>query len=520
MTKEKNMTPKIRIYRASELIIETDGTPGETLLKQITAAGVFLDAPCGGKGRCGKCLVHLCAPDGDAVLACKTQIDGDLDVYLPDEMVMKIADSGQLAVDSVLQAGRGASHKLGVAVDIGTTSVVAHLTDLETGTRIATASGVNAQRPYGADVISRIQYCSEHGYAPLTDAIRDQLTSLILETLAAAGAARAHIEYVSIAANTVMQHLAAGYSPVGMGTAPFTTVSLFGEELPAWEGLPVAPDAKIYYAPAISAYVGGDITAGMLAAGLEDTPGPVVFIDVGTNGEIALKHGDTYYCCATAAGPAFEGAEITMGMAAIPGAINHLTWDNGLSLSVIGDVSPRGLCGSGLLDALAVLLETGAVDETGRMLDADEIDHEISAHIASGNDGKDYFRLTEDGSVIMSADDVRKLQLAKSAIAAGIQVLLLHGGLRESDVKSFILAGGFGSFMDQNSAARVGLFPKTFLPVTKTMGNTAGEGAAIALCSKSARETLTDMRKRCEYIELSTSLAFNDQFVEQMMFPE
>ncbi|MCL2402335.1 MAG: ASKHA domain-containing protein, partial [Oscillospiraceae bacterium] len=350
------MTPKIRIYRTGALILETEGNPDETLLKQITDAGLFLDAPCGGKGRCGKCLVHLDSPDGQAVLACQTRADRDLDVYLPDEMVMEIADSGQLAVASDLPAVQGTSHRLGVAVDIGTTSVVAHLTDLETGTRLATASGVNAQRPYGADVISRIQYCAEHGHEPLTTAIRDQLNSLILETLSATGTKHERIEYISIAANTVMEHLLAGYSPVGMGTAPFTTVSLFGEDLSAWEGLPSAPGAKVYYTPAISAYVGGDITAGMLAAGLEDTPGPVVFIDVGTNGELALKHGDTYYCCATAAGPAFEGAEITMGMAAIPGAINHLTWDHGLNISVIGNAPPRGLCGSGLLDALAVLL--------------------------------------------------------------------------------------------------------------------------------------------------------------------
>ncbi|MCL2408648.1 MAG: ASKHA domain-containing protein [Oscillospiraceae bacterium] len=513
------MTPIIRIYRAGELIRETEGVPGETLLKQITDAGEFLDAPCGGKGRCGKCLVHIGSPDGQAVLACQTRVDGDLDVHLPDKMVMTIADSGIIESGKLkIENERGLARRLGVAVDIGTTSVVAHLTDLETCARIATASGVNAQRQYGADVISRIQYCAEHGHEALTAAVQDQLASLIQETLSAAGAKSDSVEYISIAANTIMQHLAAGYSPVGMGTAPFTTVSLFGEDLPAWTGLPVAPGAKIYYAPAISAYVGGDITAGMLAAGLEDTQGPVVFIDVGTNGEIALKHDDTYYCCATAAGPAFEGAEITMGMAAIPGAIDHVKWDNGLKVSVIGDASARGLCGSGLLDALATLLETGAVDETGRMLDADEIEHGISAHIATGHDGKNVFRLTEN--VIMSAADVRKLQLAKSAIAAGIQVLLLHSGVAEADIEAFILAGGFGSFMDQNSAARIGLFPEAFLPLTKTMGNTAGEGAAIALCSAAARQTLSRIRERCEYIELSTSQAFNDQFVEQMMFPE
>jgi uncharacterized 2Fe-2S/4Fe-4S cluster protein (DUF4445 family) len=207
-----------------------------------------------------------------------------------------------------------------------------------------------------------------------------------------------------------------------------------------------------------------------------------------------------------------------MGMAAVSGAINHVKWDGGLELSVIGGGAPRGLCGSGLLDALAVLLETGAVDETGRLLDADEIDHEIAAHIGK-IDEKNAFRLNCGGEdVYMTASDVRKLQLAKSAIAAGIQTLLRHAGVLEEQVKSFVLAGGFGSFMDQHSAARIGLFPKIFLPVSQTLGNTAGEGAALALCSESARAALGDIRKRCEYIELSTSPVFNEQFVEQMMF--
>ena len=510
------MAPKIRIYRSGELICETEGVAGETLLARISAAGVFLDAPCGGQGKCGKCLVRL-EPEGRQTPACRTTVDGDADVYLPDDMDMRIADEGA-AVDPATLIRTPAGAKLGVAIDIGTTTVVAHLTDIGTGARIATASGVNAQRIYGADVISRIQYCADNGHEPLTSLIRGQLSSLMRETCEASGARMEDIGYVSIAANTIMEHLAAGYSPVGMGVVPFTPVSLFGEELTEAEDLRVSKDAIVYYAPAISSYVGGDITAGMLAAGLENMHGPVVYLDIGTNGEIAMKTGDRYICCATAAGPAFEGAEISMGMAAVSGAINHVKWDNGLQVSVIGDVPPRGLCGSGLLDALAVLLDTGAVDETGRMLDAEEIDHDISAHIISDG-GKNVFRLTtEGGGVSMSASDVRKLQLAKSAIAAGIQTLLRHEGIGEDAVKAFVLAGGFGSFMDQFSAARIGLFPKSFLRVAQTLGNTAGEGAAIALCSGSARATLNDIRSRCEYIELSTSPVFNEQFVEQMMF--
>jgi uncharacterized 2Fe-2S/4Fe-4S cluster protein (DUF4445 family) len=444
-----------------------------------------------------------------------------MDVYLPDDMEMEIADAGAAATleASVLSTG-DMSGRYGIAVDIGTTTVVAHLTNLETGIRVATASGVNAQRSYGADVISRIQYSAAHGHETLSRLIREQLSSLILETCATSGVSTDDIEYIAIAANTIMEHFAAGYSPVGMGIVPFSPISLFGDELPAGDDLPVAKNAKIYFAPAISSYVGGDITAGMLAAKLEDSSGPLVYLDIGTNGEIVLKTGDKYYTCATAAGPAFEGAEISMGMAAVNGAINHCRWENGLLLSVIGNVTPRGLCGSGLLDALAILLDTGAVDESGRMLDPDEIDHDISEYIGE-IDGKNAFFLSrENGDVYLTAADIRKLQLAKSAIAAGIQTLLRHVGITENEITQFVLAGGFGSFMNQYSAARIGMFPTCFLPVSSTLGNTAGEGAAIAVVSEDARATLSDMRARCEYIELSTSMVFNDQFVEQMMFPE
>jgi len=515
------MSPKIRVYRLGELIKEISGTLGGNLLEQISAEGIFIDAPCGGKGKCGKCLVRL-SPQGEEVLACCTPVDGDMDVYLPEEMDMKIASTGSTReinhTDKHSPSSTG--KKLGVAIDIGTTSVVAHLTDINTGARIATASGVNAQRPYGADVISRIQYCSDNGHTRLTLLIRDQIESLIQHTCTISGERQRDIGYIAIAANTIMQHLAAGFSPVGMGVAPFEPVSYFGDEHPVWEGLKASRTCKIYYTPAISAYVGGDITAGMLASKLDETSEPTVYLDIGTNGEIAMKKGDIYYCCAAAAGPAFEGAEITMGMAAVSGAINHVKWDGGLKLSKIGDKAPTGICGSGLLDALAVLLETGAVDESGRLLDPEEINHDIAQHIGMVDTDNVFWLSREEKGVYMSGKDIRKLQLAKSAIAAGIQTLLEHAGVAENEVKSFVLAGGFGSFMDHVSAAKVGLFPKSFLPITQTMGNTAGEGAALALCSKEARTKLDDMRNHSEYIELSTSVVFNEQFIEHILFPE
>lgn len=506
------MNPKFKVFRGDELHAEVQTTNGENILAALSANDIFLDAPCGGRGSCGKCKVRL-SPDGKEVKACQTIAEDGMSVYLPAEMDMRIA--GQASS----QSAEALEGDFGFAVDIGTTTCVAHLTHIATAKRVATASGVNAQRPYGADVVSRIEYTMTNSHEPLTRVIRTQLNGLFESACRDAGIPPSRVNYIVIAGNTIMQHLAADYSPAGMGTVPFEPVSMFGDELSAWEGLPTAENTKIYYAPCISSYVGGDITAGMLACDLENDDGPTVFIDIGTNGEIATKIGDRYFCCATAAGPAFEGAEISHGMAAISGAISHVDWKDGLKLTVIGDAMPEGLCGSGLLDALALLLDTGAVDETGRILDADEIEHPIRDYIGKA-EGKNAFFLSREHNVYLSAADIRKLQLAKAAIAAGIQTLLVAAEIDASDVKSFILAGGFGSYLDRDSAARIGLFPKEFLPVTRSLGNTAGEGAALALCSADNRALLGKIREKCSYIELSDSLVFNEQFVEQMMFEE
>lgn len=507
------MPPVLKIYRSGSLIRTVEAIEGESLHERIIASDIYLEAPCGGMGKCGKCQVRL-ESNGPKVRACQTYVFGDMEVHLPEEEKMKIAGADE-KIRAVSFAG-----PLGVAVDIGTTTVVAHLIDINTCTRLATASGINAQRPYGADVISRIQYCAENGHETLTRLIREQLSDLIMQTCQKAKANPKDIHYISIAGNTIMQHLAAGLSPVAMGVAPFTPVTLFGEESPAGGAFPIAEDALVYYAPCVHSYVGGDITAGMLASGLENLEGNCVYIDIGTNGELVLKANGKYYCCATAAGPAFEGAEIIKGMAAVQGAISHINWgENGLELSVIGDIEPAGLCGSGLMDALAVLVGSGAVDETGRLMDAEEVSHGIASYLGK-REGKNVFWLSRENDVYMLPEDIRKLQLAKAAIAAGIQTLLHTAGITNEEITTFILSGGFGSFLDQVSAATIGLFPEAFLPFARTMGNAAGEGAALALCSPKARASLKNMTDHFEVVELSTSKVFNEQFIEQMMFDE
>jgi len=499
---------RIKIFRNGAFPKETEIPDGTALYGAVSAAGVYLDAPCGGAGRCGKCLVRL-TRDGELVKACRTYAEGDMEVWLPDEGEMKIA--AEKAV-----SGAGHTGPYAAAVDIGTTTVAVHITDIPTGAVIGAAAGANVQRGYGSDVISRILYCAENGHDTLTELIRGQVASLTSQAARAAGLESSDITYLVIVGNTIMQHLYNGDSPVGMGTVPFTPVSLYGDESAADARLGLAPGAVQYLAPCVHSYVGGDITAGILSSGLLEAEGTMLLLDVGTNGEMALKCGDEIFCCATAAGPAFEGAEISCGMPAMTGAVNRASFsDGGFEFEVIGGGEPKGICGSGLVDVLALLLSVGAVDEGGLLLPADEAPEAVRPYLDEV-DGMTVFRIGDE--VYISASDVRKLQLAKAAIAAGISALLSRSGRKTAD--GLILAGGFGSYMDVRSAARIGLFPKELLPNVRAAGNTAGAGAVMAACSPEYRELLRDIAERCEYVELSTDKVFNEQFVEQMMFDE
>ncbi|MCL2247969.1 MAG: ASKHA domain-containing protein [Oscillospiraceae bacterium] len=416
----------------------------------------------------------------------------------------------------------------GVAVDVGTTTVVLHLVDIVSGKKLATLSRVNEQARYGADVTSRIEYSMKNGHTVLTELICTQISSMLAEACEYAKINSQKIKRVSIAGNTVMQHLLADFSPDCMGTAPFTPHSLFGDNFPAWRDLGVSRKAQIYFTPAVSAFVGGDITAGLLAAGFEDINYPALFLDIGTNGEIVLKHNGTYYCCATAAGPAFEGAEIEMGMVAEDGAISRVKLSGDMRVmgfTVIGGGAPKGFCGSGLIDLLACLLRKGDVDESGRLLSGDKF--HVYTDVSVMNSVRAQRSLSPSigaplsapaSAPYITAEDIRKLQLAKAAIAAGVDVLLHYAGIKESDVRLLSLAGGIGSFLDTANAAQIGLFGTTLLPVAYPVGNAAGDGAVLALLEKDALERLYDIRDKCEYIDLSANALFNDRFIERMAF--
>ena len=493
--------------------------PGMTLLDALRREeGQKIHAPCGGQGTCKKCRVYLVTPQGEEeVLACRTEAREGMTLRLPAEapLVVETGDNSPAVLPDQDLTGYG------IACDIGTTTVACHLVELSTGRVLATLGEGNAQRAYGADVISRIK-ASMDGLRPaLTSAIRQQLARMIKTLCDSRHLKTSDITAMTVAANTTMCHLLTGLSPDSIGTAPFTPLSLFGTEFEASE-LELPFEGSVYIIPAVSGYVGGDITADLLAAGLDQTEKATLLIDVGTNGEMALGRGDRFLCCSTAAGPAFEGAQISCGMTAAPGAISKVEWvEDAISCSVIGGGEATGLCGSGLIDAMALMLQLGAVDETGRMLDIEEDEGEIPDSALPYLfllDDEPAFRLCD--KVFVTQGDVRKLQLGKGAIAAGVQVLMDTYGTNYNRIGALLLAGGFGSYIRPESAARIGLIPGELLPVTKAVGNTAALGALYALVSGEAKRRLHDLQGNMEYLELSGMVAFNNAYMEAMMFPE
>ena len=492
---------------------------GMTILDALRSReGLSIHAPCGGQGTCKKCTVYLVTPQGEKpVLACRTESREGMTVRLPEESPL-VGEANENAPCFPPDPGlRG----YGIACDIGTTTVACHLADLSTGAVLSTLGEGNVQRAYGGDVISRIK-ASMDGLRPaLTSAIRQQLARMMEALCHANNLKVTDITTMTVAANTTMCHLLAGLSPDSIGAAPFTPLSLFGECYDA-KDLELPFEGSVYILPAVSGYVGGDITADLLAAGLDQTEKATLLIDVGTNGEMALGCGDRFICCSTAAGPAFEGAQISCGMTAAPGAISRVDWEDGEILcSVIGGGEAKGLCGSGLIDAMALMLNLGAVDETGRMLDIEEDEGEIPEEALPYLfllDEEPAFRLTE--RVYVTQGDVRKLQLGKGAIAAGEKVLMNAYGAGCDEIGALLLAGGFGSYIRPESAARIGLIPGELLAVTKAVGNTAAQGALHALVSEDAKGRLHRLQRSMEYLELSGMASFNNAYMEKMMFPE
>jgi uncharacterized 2Fe-2S/4Fe-4S cluster protein (DUF4445 family) len=432
-----------------------------------------------------------------------------------------VVDGTVLSVEALRPGFRA----LGLGVDLGTTTVVCRLVDLASGERLGSRSELNAQRSFGADVISRIAAAeSAEGLESLRSRITSQISAMARSLTEGADSAPEGLICIAIAGNTTMLHLLAGVPPDAIARSPFAPAFLGRRvEGAAALGLVGHPGCAALLLPGVSGYVGADIVAGIMAIGLHEAEGRSFFLDLGTNGEIAFGGKAGIICCATAAGPAFEGAGIEKGTGGVTGAIDSVWIEDGsIRFGTIGGASAAGICGSGLVDALAVFLDCRLVDDTGRMVDGDEaraLPPALAAMVGEGPRGPAVF-LDRARGIYLSQADVRAAQLAKAAIAAGIDTLLRVAGVGIREVDRLYLAGGFGSLLDVRSATRIGLLPPELADRVIVVGNTSGAGAAAACISRRRLEDCDRARAACSYIELSSRPDFNEAYVERMMFPE
>jgi uncharacterized 2Fe-2S/4Fe-4S cluster protein (DUF4445 family) len=429
-----------------------------------------------------------------------------------------------------LEPGDTTERRFAMAFDLGTTTVVATLLDLETGQPAAVQSMLNRQQPFGADVISRVSatMLDEGALDALQGRAQETLAQLTHEVCAEVGVDPGEVYEITICGNVTMTQLALGMDPEPLSMAPFiVTTHEFPQLLAADLGVPVHARAPAFVFPSLGAYVGGDIVSGMLATGLTRDKRIRLFIDVGTNSEIALGNQDGVVATAAPAGPAFEAAQIRCGMRAAEGAIEGVSiGDCDMSIEVIGDADPVGLCGSGLVDAVAELVGVGLLDHSGRYVD-DEKAAEISASLAP--------RLTKIGdervfvlhwrgedpaeSIYLTQRDIRELQFAKASIATGWRILFGELGMEPEDVSQVLLAGSFGQYLSPASAVRIGLVPRIALPRIVSAGNVAGEGSKIAALSLRERAEARSIVNEVRYVELSGRGDFNDAFIDQLAFP-
>jgi uncharacterized 2Fe-2S/4Fe-4S cluster protein (DUF4445 family) len=467
------------------------------------------------------------------------ELTADLHVLRRLSTVLRAADFKVTAVvvdeDLIdIEPGDTSELRYAIAFDLGTTTVVATLLDVGTGTPLAVSSRLNKQQPYGGDVITRISatMMDPDALGRLQEAAASTLAELAGEVCAEAGVDPGHVYEVAVAGNATMTALLLGIDPEPLGVAPFVmTTALPPTMLAADIGLTLHPRARAFLFPALGAYVGGDIVAGMLATGMDRDKRTRLFIDVGTNCEIVLSDGDTILSTAAPAGPAFEGGAIRCGMRAAEGAIEVIkldpTGDEPVTLGVIGDVPARGLCGSGLVDAVAELVKVGLLDASGRFVPEEEaavLAPALADRLTKIGEERIFVldRLTPDADpadgVYLSQRDVRELQFAKAAISTGWTLLLEQLGLEHRDVQQVLLAGSFGSYLSPASAIRIGLVPQ--LPVLRIVsaGNVAGEGAKMALLSVRERVGAQALLEEVSYVELSDRTDFNDTFVDQLGF--
>lgn len=541
------MTSKGQSIKRSQslYIARAKALPGETVLNYLRRHKLYLEAPCGGQGRCGKCLIRVIqgqaakaeafeaalikqkSLEADWRLACCVCIADDLIVELPDQQLLDaFYDTQNISCNDCRPKKPDPTAEYGVAMDIGTTTVVLYLLDLHSGEKIAVKSFMNPQKVYGSDVISRIWHSNldPENLQKLQQILAAGIDQGIKELLDQLQASPRQLVRLTAVGNTTMLHLLLGASVSGFAGQPFKPAFLAAQQvLAAQLGLNCHEKAILHTLPCISAFAGADLLAGMDICGLFDVSGAGdkarLLIDLGTNGEMALAKGESCLTCSTAVGPAFEGGRITWGVGSVPGAIDHVYLkepngtddysgtDDQLSWTTIGGLPPVGLCGSGLIDLVALLLDQGLLSPDGLLQE--------------NQAGQRYYTLDAASGIGLSQQDIRELQLAKAAVAAGIQSLLEVQALAYQDLAEVFLAGGFGTYINLDNAFRIGLFPEELRGKIRLAGNTAGAGACQALLCPEHYEELAKLASKgdIKYLDLALYNRFQEIFLQSINFP-
>ncbi len=495
----------------------------ENLLEAMTRQGIYMSAACGGRGTCGKCKIQLIEGNlkitsSDKKVFSKDELnDGcrlSCQAYPEADLTIKLTAGDEADFEVVTDLGRTSQQKrkkddsYAIAIDIGTTTIAISLIEVTSGDNLWTYTTVNKQRAYGADVIARMQASNNGKKQELRECIQKDLLSGIQAVVAKTGIEKEQIQKLAIAGNTTMGHLLLGYSCETLGIFPFTPVNINTIVLPFEEVLESDYlKIPVILLPGISTYVGADIAAGLLACDYDRAEKPSLLIDLGTNGEMAIGNKDKILVSSTAAGPAFEGGNISCGVGSIAGAICNIEGvGDQLTFKTIGDKPPVGICGTGVIEIVSELVKAGLVDETGLL---DEEYFETGYQIAEDNAGN---------KINFTQRDVREIQLAKAAVRAGIEILVRRYGVGYEEIDTVYLAGGFGYKINIGKAIEVGLLPKELEGKIKAIGNSSLGGAVKYLTQNNTPDRMKHIIETSDEINLSNDKDFNDLYVEYMYF--
>ena len=536
----RNAIYATRQMKHFNVILKPDGKQvsiheGATLLDAAAQAGIILNTVCGGRGTCGKCLAYL-EPDATQVLACQCRIGSDVTATIPPESrffeqrILTEGLDGRHEIQADIYRDYSQAEAIcGLAVDLGTTTVVAKLIDMRTGRGLATEAALNPQTRFGDDVVSRIAY-AETGEkaADLHKAVVDCINDLTGKLCRTAAVSYKDIYEACIVGNTTMSHIFLELPVAQLGRAPYEAFSLEAHDLSAGDSpLQINSAGNIHTVENIAGFVGSDTVAVVLATGMDCAEETTLIVDVGTNGEIVLGAKEKLYAASCAAGPAFEGARITCGSRAADGAIEAVVAiGDEIDLDVIGNSAPRSICGSGLIDALAVLLDLGIIDRTGRFTERLELKEKLPDPIFSRiieYQGQPAFSLAaaenaNERPVFLSQKDIRESQLAKAAIRAGIRLLQQKMGIEDRDIERILLAGAFGNYINPRSALRIGLLPEVGAERIHFVGNAASAGAQMILVCRRSRNQAGELARKIEYVETAHQGSFQDVFADSLLF--